>query len=127
MRLLGSTTFAKSFFLAGRLSSFSTIGTPLNLRGPPYRQMDEAVAKCVDCSTAKRAQMRYDKYQQLGLQIGSGLVQSACRQIVGSRMKQPGRHWSFSGANAALSIKCDFRNRRWVDLLHWKAQQAPAA
>ena len=93
----------------------------------PHRHRDEAVAKCIDDFTANKAQMQYDKYRKQGMQIGSGVVESAGRQIVGLRMKRPGSHGSVTGANAVLAIKCCLTNHRWVDFLHWKAQQAVAA
>ena len=93
----------------------------------PHRELDAAVAKCIDYFTDNRAQMRYDKYRERGMQIGSGVVESACRQMVGLRLKRPGSHWSVKGANAVLSIKCCRRNLRWVDFLDWRAQTAVAA
>ena len=93
----------------------------------PHRHRDEAVANRIDYFTANKAQMQYDKYRQQGMQNGSGVVESAGRQIVGLRMKRPGSHWSVTGANAVLVIKCFLTNHRWVDFLHWKAQQAVAA
>ncbi len=93
----------------------------------PHRHTDSAAAKCVDYFTANKSQMQYDKYRRQGMQIGSGVVESACRQIVGLRLKRPGSHWSVQGANAVLSIKCCLTNHRWVDFLDWKAQQAVAA
>ncbi|MCY3873137.1 MAG: hypothetical protein OXF88_02450 [Rhodobacteraceae bacterium] len=93
----------------------------------PHRHRDEAVAKCIDYFTANKAQMEFDKYRQQGMQIGSGVVESAGRQVVGPRMKRPGSHWSVTGANDVLAIKCCLTNHRWVDFLHWKAQQAVAA
>ena len=91
---------------------------PRKLKGGPNRE--------TNCY-ANKAQMQYDKYRQQGMQIGSGVVESAGRQIVGLRTKRPGSHWSVTGANAVLVIKCFLTNHRWVDFLHWKAQQAVAA
>ena len=93
----------------------------------PHRHRDEVVAKCIAYFTANKAQMQYDKYRRQGMQIGSGVIESAGRQIVGLRMKRPGSHWSVTAANAVLAIKCCLTNHMWVDFLHWKAQQAVAA
>ena len=61
----------------------------------PHCHRDEAFAKFIDRFTASRkAQMHYDKYRQHGMQIGSGDVENAGRQIVGLRMKRPGSHRS---------------------------------
>ncbi len=42
--------------------------------------------------------MHYDLYRKLGLPVGSGVVESACKQIVSSRFKRAGCHWSKAGA-----------------------------
>ena len=46
----------------------------------PHRNRDEAVAKCVDYFAANRERMQYGRYRRQGMQIGSGVVESACRR-----------------------------------------------
>ena len=52
----------------------------------------EAVATCIRYYRTSRDRMRYDLCRTLGLPVGSGVVESACKQIVGIRFKQAGRH-----------------------------------
>ena len=92
----------------------------------PYRRL-EAVSSCIRYYGTNRDRMRYDLYRQRGLPVGSGVVESACKQIVGSRFKGAGRRWSKIGANAVLAIKCCFRNNRWPDFLDWRDCSAAAA
>ena len=92
----------------------------------PHRRL-EAVATCIRCYGTNRDRMRYDLCRKRGLPVGSGVVESACKQIVGSRFKGAGRRWSKIGANAVLAIKCCFRNNRWPDFLDWRACSAAAA
>ena len=92
----------------------------------PYRRL-EAVAACIRYCEANRDRMRYDLYRKRGLPVGSGFVESACKRIVGSRLKGAGRRWSKAGANAVLAVKCCFENRRWPDFLDWRACRAAAA
>ena len=84
----------------------------------PHRRL-EAVATCIRYYGTNRDRMRYDLCRKRGLPVGSGVVESACKQIVGSRFKGAGRRWSKIGANAVLAIKCCFRNNRWPDFLNW--------
>ena len=93
----------------------------------PHRDRSEAVAACIRYYEANRDRMRYDLYRKRGLPVGSGVVESACKRIVGSRLKGAGRHWSKAGANAVLAVKCCFENRRWPDFLDWRACRAAAA
>ena len=92
----------------------------------PHRRL-EAVATCIRTYGTNRDRMRCDLYRKRGLPVGSGVVESACKQIVGSRFKGAGRRWSKIGANAVLAIKCCFRNNRWPDFLDWRDCSAPAA
>ena len=92
----------------------------------PYRRF-EAVAACIRYYEANMDRMRYDLYRRRGLPVGSGIVESACKRIVGSRLKGAGRHWSKAGANAVLATGCCLENRRWPDFLDWRACSAAAA
>ena len=46
----------------------------------------------------------YRKYQEMGLMIGSGVVESSNRRVVTQRLKQAGMHWSEYGANAVMAL-----------------------
>ena len=38
--------------------------------------------------------MKYDEYLATGWFIGSGVVESGCKTVVGKRFKRPGMLWS---------------------------------
>ena len=50
--------------------------------------------------------MRYRDYREQKLFIGSGVVEAACKHLVGSRFKQSGMEWTENGANAMLELRC---------------------
>ena len=87
----------------------------------------EAVAACIRYCEANMDRMRYDLCRRRGLPVGSGIVESACKRIVGSRLKGAGRRWSKAGANAVLATGCCLENRRWPDFLDWRACRLAAA
>ena len=87
----------------------------------------EAVAACIRYCEANMDRMRYDPCRRRGLPVGSGVVESACKRIVGSRLKGAGRRWSKAGANAVLATGCCLENRRWPDFLDWRDCSAAAA
>ena len=93
----------------------------------PYRAQDQAVATCIDYYKRNQDRMRYDEYIKRGIQIGSGVIESLGRQIVGERLKKAGSHWSKAGANRILAIKSCLYNNRWSDFLKWKRNLAIAA
>ena len=87
----------------------------------------KAVAACIRTCEANMDRMRCDLYRRRGLPVGSGIVESACKRIVGSRLKGAGRHWSKAGADAVLAIGRCLENRRWPDFLDWRDCSAAAA
>jgi hypothetical protein len=60
--------------------------------------------------------MRYGSYLRQGYQIGSGVVESACRHVVGSRADQAGMHWSPPTAEAIVCLRTALRSSHPVDL-----------
>jgi hypothetical protein len=48
--------------------------------------------------------MDYPGYRRQGLPIGSGLVESACKHVVQTRMKRAGMRWSDDGGDAMLAL-----------------------
>lgn len=52
--------------------------------------------------------MDYPTYRAQGWQIGSGPVESACKRVVGQRLKGAGMRWSEAGANAVCHLRALF-------------------
>jgi len=60
-----------------------------------------------------KGRMDYPHYRHRGLPIGSGSVESACKNVVGARCKQSGMRWTEQGAQAVLSLRTELLSRRW--------------
>ena len=85
----------------------------------------EVEARC-RCFRNSIERMRCDGYRSQGMQVGSGVVESGCRQS-GLRLKRPGTRWSERGANAMPALRSCVMNRRLTDFLDWQARQAVGA
>jgi hypothetical protein len=73
------------------------------LRSPPKR---EALRKLSVYLKNNAERMDYPRYRALGVPIGSGPVESACKTLVGGRCKQAGmRNWRRRGAEAVLRFR----------------------
>ena len=59
------------------------------------------------------SRMNYRLYRRLRLPIGSGTVESACKNVVGGRMKQGGMTWSEPGADGMLQIRSSQESDRF--------------
>ena len=66
--------------------------------------------------------MRYPNYRAQHLFIGSGVIEAACKTIIGSRCKQSGMFWTVRGANAILTLRCCHFNNRFED--YWEGRKA---
>lgn len=57
--------------------------------------------------------MKYDKYRQMKIPIGSGTIESACKHVIGKRLKLSGMTWSAKGAQGMLQIRSSYKSRRF--------------
>ena len=57
-------------------------------------------------------------YRNHNWQIGSGMIESTARQLVGIRLKGPCMHWSPLGASAITALRAHNINNNWHQL--WK-------
>jgi hypothetical protein len=57
--------------------------------------------------------MRYHWFRSRGLFVGSGVVEASCKTIVGQRLKQAGMHWTVTGADAIIALRCREASSTW--------------
>jgi len=69
------------------------------------------------------AQMQYPEFQAQGWPIGSGMVESANKQVVEARLKGGGMHWSRLSVNPLLALRNAVCNDRWVEAWQQSAAQ----
>lgn len=62
-----------------------------------------------------RERMRYKEFRSKGYPIGSGTVESACKRVIGARVKQAGMCWSRPGAQAVLTLRAELLSGRWEE------------
>jgi hypothetical protein len=75
----------------------------------------EAAEKEIGYFQNNAGRMRYRKYRQQGLFVGSGVVEAGCKTVIGKRLKQSGMEWTVRGANAILALRCCHRSGRIED------------
>jgi hypothetical protein len=67
----------------------------------------------------KQHLMDYPRYRAANWQIGSGMIESTGKQLVGQRLKGPGMHWTEAGALAVTALRATNLNGSWNPF--WKA------
>ena len=71
--------------------------------------------KCIDYINNNRTRMQYPKFRAMGLCVATGVVEGGCKNIVGSRLKRGGMHWTVDGANAIIALRCAILSNRFDD------------
>ena len=55
--------------------------------------------------SANAERMRYPHFRALGMQIGSGIAEAACKTVVSTRAKRSGMRWTPQGLDALLPLR----------------------
>ena len=76
----------------------------------------EAIDGLIRYISTNEEQMRYDVFRAKDYDIGSGAVESACKNVVGKRLKQSGMIWSRAGSSATLALRLAWLNNGWEQL-----------
>lgn len=127
LKALVTCDVAHKVYLAevkARLLNGDVAGVIADLR--PRRDRYKDVARCIDYFEANKERMRYDAYRARGMQIGSGQIESSCKQMVVTRFKRSGCKWSVRGANALMAMKSCWKNLQWEEFALWKAERIAA-
>lgn len=82
-----------------------------------WRETGEAVRAALSYYTEHQSRMAYASYRARGLQIGSGSVESACKQVVSARLKQAGMIWNADGAETVAEVRAWLKSERWEEAI----------
>jgi hypothetical protein len=72
----------------------------------------EAVEKELNYFGSNLSRMRYKNAKRRGEPLGSGAIESTCRQYQ-CRFKRPGQFWTRTGDEALMCLETFWRNNRW--------------
>ncbi len=85
-----------------------------------FRQFPESVVKTLtnvhDYLQTHRNHIKYKRFKELGLPLGSGMVESACKWLIQQRFKGVGMRWSEDGFNHLLHLRLAWVNQRFDNL-----------
>ena len=75
---------------------------------PKRRAVRKAVEDLIDYFDTSRERMRYDKYIEQGLTVGSGTIESGIKNVVNQRMKGCGMRWAVDRAEDMLHLRAAY-------------------
>ena len=99
--------------------------TQMLWEGRVEKVINACAALAQSCDEARKAvtyfsnninRMRYDQFRAAGFMIGSGTVESACKQIVTQRLKLPGAQWIVPGAVHTAKARSAWLSGSWRSL-----------
>lgn len=82
-----------------------------------HSNRQDAVVPSLSYYTTHRNRMDYPTYRACGMQIGSGTIESACKQVVSTRLKLAGMIWSAEGAEAVAVVRAWLKSERWDEAI----------
>lgn len=92
---------------------------------PRRAGLAEAVTEVVDYLERQAHRMEYPEYLAQGWNIGSGAVESACKTVVGQRLKLAGMRWGEDGADALCHLRALYRSEKGQWEAFWNRQYTP--
>ncbi len=57
--------------------------------------------------------MDYYQLIQKHLPIGSGVIEAACKNLIGARLKKSGMRWTYQGGQTVLTLRSLVLSKRW--------------
>jgi hypothetical protein len=82
---------------------------------PGTDELAKTVANEVEYFERNADRMRYPAFRAQGLFVGSGVIEAACKIVIGARLKCSGMFWTVRGANAIIALRCCRLSRRFED------------
>lgn len=112
--------------LIQKLNRGRTASIVAELRAFPTRkpELREALRIEADYFERNSHRMRYPKFRKQGLFIGSGVIEAACKSLIGARLKQSGMFWTVRGANAIIALRCTHLSGKFED--YWASRSLAA-
>jgi len=84
-------------------------------------------AQAVTYFSNNRERMRYDRFRAAGYMIGSGTIESGCKQVVTHRLKLPGAQWTLDGAVHTAKARAAWLSGSWQSLCDQRSSLSLAA
>ena len=76
----------------------------------------EEARKALAYFVQRREQVDYPGFVAAGMQIGSGLAESACKRFGTDRMKGAGMRWTVQGAQCVATLRMFVLSERWTEV-----------
>lgn len=98
-------TQIREYLLAGDALGLVAAIAALPPIAPPTGQSKSIPDQAIEYFQNNAERMHYPAYRARGLEIGSGIIESAGRRVVAVRCKQPGMRWTEEGLKSIITLR----------------------
>jgi hypothetical protein len=88
----------------------------------PKPELGEHIQTEANYFESNAERMRYPQFRSRGFFVGTGVIEAACKTIIGGRLKRSGMFWSVRGANSIIALRCCRLSGKFED--YWEARRA---
>ena len=92
--------------------------------GPGNKGKRKRLGKVIAHLTENRERLIYARMRSHGIDIGSGIVEGAVRNLVRMRLDGPGRRWGRGRDERVLHLRCILLNKQWEDFVKYAESKA---
>lgn len=100
--------------VADLLSELTRAYTTIAKTGPGNKGRRKRLLGIMLYLAEPKHRMRYAELRRDGLDIGTGTVEGAVRNLVGMRLDGPGMRWGRDRAELVLHLRCVLLNGQWA-------------
>lgn len=97
----------------------------ISKRGSNTKNKRNTLVKQIKYFEERQETMCYDEYCRDDLVLATGVIEGACRCVVGERFEFSGMHWTLEGAEPLLHLRCIQVNGNRDEFITWFADQLP--
>ena len=112
----------EALLLSGRITELlqrlRELESLISKRGPGTKPKRKELAKQIAYLEARSSLMDYGNLREQDLVLATGVIEGACRYVIGERLDCSGMRWG-GGAEPLLQLRCIELNRDWEAFTDW--------
>ena len=82
----------------------------------------DAARKGIGYIWTNRHRMKYSQFHTQALCTSTGVVEAGCKVAIGTRLKRTEMHWTVTGADAIIALRCCKLGGRFEDFWERRAE-----
>jgi hypothetical protein len=101
------------------LKRLRKVRVSISSRGPNTKVKRATLDEQLNYFAERKTIMRYGEYREADLVLATGVIEGACRYVVGERLDCSGMRWALRGAEPVLQLRCIELNGDWDQFVNW--------